>query len=376
MKFIVSTDVLLKQLQVINGVIGTKTVIPILEYFLFDIEDNQLRIVGTDLEVSMQGAVNIESKENGKVAVPSKIIIDILKSLPSQPVTFTINEDTHAIELSSETGKYKISGELAEDFPKFPVITDAMEVKIPAEVLADAISKTHFAISTDELKPALTGLLTELTPEEIRFVSTDGNRLVKFTYKGLGFNEETSFILPRKSLNVLRTSLAASQAEEVELKFNKINAQFSFGNTTIVCRLIDERFPDYNAAIPSDLPNTMVINRFDLLDSLKRIQIFASKSTHQVVLKLESNELNLSSQDLDYSNEAYEKLICEYEGENMEIAFNARYLIEMLSAIESDEVKFGFSEPKRPATIEPLETNENEEITMLIMPIVIRSFGG
>jgi len=372
MKFIASTSTLLKQLQIISGVIGTKVVIPILEYFLFEVDDNKLRIVGTDLEVSIQGTVDVESKENGKIAVPSKIIIDTLKSLPDQPITFTINEENNSIELSSENGKYKISGELADDFPKFPTIADATVINIPGEVINNAISKTYFSIGTDELKPALTGMFTELNNEDIRFVATDGNKLVKYQKNGIGVSDATSFIIPRKALNVLRTSLTAADETEVEVSFNNVNARFAFGNTTIVCRLIDEKFPDYNAAIPVDLPNKLIINRYDLLNSLKRIQIFASKTTNQVVFKLSGNELSLASQDLDYSNEAHERLMCEYAGDEMEIGFSARFLIEMLSSIESEDVIISLSQNNRPGTIVPATLDENEELIMLIMPIVIK----
>ena len=372
MKFIASTSALLKQLQVINGVISSKVVIPILEYFLFEIDKEKLKIVGTDLEVSMQGSINVQSNESGKVAVPAKMIIDILKSLPDQPITFTINEDNNSIELTSDNGKYKITGEIADDFPKFPVLEDASSISVPASILHNAISKTLFAVGADELKPALTGMFIEMSNDAITFVSTDGNKLVKYQRKDINIEEPTSFILPRKALNVLRSTISAEEDAQVEIFFNKVNALFRFKDTTIVCRLIDERFPDYNSAIPVDLPNKMVINRIELVESLKRSQIFANKTTYQVRFGITGNELELTSQDLDYANEAHERLTCDYEGENMEIAFSARFLIEMLTSMDSDDIMLSLTAHNRPGTITPAAPDENEELIMLLMPIVIK----
>lgn len=371
MKFIVSTGTLLKQLQIINGVIASKVVIPILEYFLFEVEDQKLRIVGTDIEISIQGVIPVEAKENGKIAVPAKMIIDILKSLPEQPVTFTINEANNSIELTSDNGKYKITGEIADDFPKFPVIVDATEFVIPAQVLSNGINATHFAISNDELKAALTGMFVEMTPEGLNFVATDGNKLVKYSRKDLISEEPSSFVLPRKALNVLKSSLSDAE-NDVEILYNKTNAMFRIGDFTIVCRLIDEKFPDYQSAIPVDLPNKLLVNRLDLVNSLRRLQIFANKTTFQIKFNISASELQLTAQDLDYANEAHERLSCEYEGDEMEIGFSSRFLIEMLSTIDHDEALISLNMHNRPGTITPAQQNENEELIMLLMPIVIK----
>lgn len=372
MKFIASTSTLLKQLQIINGVISSKVVIPILEYFLFEVENGKLRIVGTDLEVSIQGTIAVESEENGKIAVPAKIILDILKSLPDQPITFTINDKSHSIELTTDTGKYKISGEVAEDFPKFPTLSDASSFALPMDVFYQAISKTLFAVGSDELKPALTGLFVDLTEKDVKFVSTDGNKLVKYQRNDFHIATPTSFILPKKALNVLKSSLVSEDTSLVNIMFNKVNAMFAFNDITIICRLIDERFPDYNSAIPIELPSKLMINRYELIDSLKRIQIFANKTTYQVKFTISGNELQLTSQDLDYANEGFERLNCEFEGEDMEIGFSAKFLIEMLSTLTSEEAILSLSAHNRPGTLIPANAQENEEIIMLLMPIVIK----
>ncbi len=371
LKFITSTTGLLKQLQNISGVIGTRTVIPILEYFLFEVEKGgNLVLTATDLEVSMRTALKVESKTAGKIAVPSRLIMDILKTLPEQPVTFTINDENHSIEITSDNGKYKLAGESAEDFPKFPVLEGSGNITLAASVISSAIVNTSFAIGTDELRPAMTGLYFQMTDAELRFVATDGNRLVLYKRSDAHGEKEESFILPRKALNLLKTSLPTEDVT-VTLEYNRLNAHFSFENMHMICRLIDERFPDYNAAIPVDSPNKLVVNRNDLLNALRRTIIFSNKSTNQVRFKITGSELQVNAQDIDFSNEANERLACEYEGADMEIGFNARYLIEMLGALDSDEATLSLSEYNRPGILTPKEQSQGENVLMLLMPIVL-----
>jgi DNA polymerase-3 subunit beta len=370
MKFVSSSNALLKQLQIINGVIGTRTVIPILEYFLFEVEDGTLTLTGTDLEVSMRNTMSVEARENGRIAVPSKYILDILKTLPEQPVTFTINPENWSIELTSENGKYKIAGENPDDFPKFPVVESASVTEIPASILSSAIATTSFSIGTDELRPAMTGLFFQMTPDELRFVATDGNKLVLYKRTDAKADKEEAFILPRKALNLLKTSLP-SEDTNVRMEYNRLNAQFTFGNLTLVCRLIDERFPDYRAAIPVDVPNHLHINRNDLLNTLRRAVIFSNKSTNQVRFKINGSELTITAQDIDYNSEAVERLSCEYEGEDMEIGFNARFLIDMLHILSSEEVTLSLTAYNRPGVLKPSEEPKEEDSLMLLMPIVL-----
>ena len=370
MKFISSTSALLKQLQTIGGVIGTRTVIPILEYFLFEVEEGQLTITGTDLEVSMRSSLKVEAKEDGKIAVPSKLIIDILKTLPEQPVTFTINNENKSIELTSDNGKYKISGESADDFPKFPVVEGASKVTFPASVLSSAITATSFAIGNDELRPAMTGLFFQMSPDELRFISTDGNKLVLYSRTDVRAENTDSFIMPKKAMNLLKGSLP-SEDVTVTMEYNRLNAHFMFNNLHLVCRLIDERFPDYNAAIPTDTPNKLKVSRVELLNGLRRTIIFSNKTTNQVRFKIAGNELQINAQDLDFANEAHERLNCEFEGNDMEIGFNARFLIDMLAILVSDDVVISMSEFNRPGVLKQSEQAPGEDILMLLMPIVL-----
>lgn len=370
MKFIASTTALLKQLQVINGVIGTRTVIPILEYFLFEVEDGRLVVTGTDLEVSMRSSLSVEAKESGRIAVPSKLIIDILKTLPEQPVTFTINAENKTVELTSDRGKYKIAGESADDFPKFPSVEGASSTTLPASVIGSAIGSTMFSIGSDELRPAMTGLYLQMTPDELRFVSTDGNKLVLYRRTDIKADKEEAFILPKKALNLLKASLPAEDIA-VTMEYNRLNAHFSFDDLHLVCRLIDERFPDYKAAIPTEAPNKLTVNRIDLLNALRRTVIFSNKTTNQVRFKITGSELQITAQDIDFSNEAVERLPCDYQGADMEIGFNARFLIDMMGILHGDEVVFSLSEYNRPGVLRPSEQDQGEDILMLIMPIVL-----
>lgn len=370
MKFVASTTALLKELQLVNGVISNRAVIPILEYFLFEVQDSKLGITGTDLEVSMRSSLEVESKEDGQIAVPARLIIDILRTLPEQPVTFSIDSTSNAIQLTSDNGEYKIAGEGAEDFPKFPEVENGNAVSISAKVLHKAISSTLSAVGNDELRPSLMGLFTEMTPLDFKFVATDGNKLVKYLREDLRTDNTDSFLLPRKALNLLKNSLPDEDVH-VSVEYNNTNALFTFGDVKLICRLIDERFPDYNAAIPADAPNTLRINRTELVNSLKRIAIFSNKTTYQVRFKISQNELELTAQDLDFANEGFERLPCDFDGEQMNIGFNARFLIDMLNILDSDEVVINLSQHNRPGILKPAESEQGEDLLMLLMPIVL-----
>ncbi|KAA9345774.1 DNA polymerase III subunit beta [Adhaeribacter soli] len=373
MKFIVSSSALLKQLQSINGVVANNPVVPILENFLFDVTDGLLTITASDLETSMITEIPVEAKENGRIAAPARILLDTLKNLPDQPVTFTIDEETYTIEISSSNGRYKLSGENATDFPKVPVVRGGNAIEIPSNALARAINKTIFAVSTDELRPAMTGIFVQLNEGNITFVATDGHRLLRYRRNDVSTGEQTSIIVPRKAFNLLKATLPA-EPTSVKVEFNNSNAFFSFDNIRMICRLIDERFPDYENVIPQHNPNKLLIDRYDLLSSVKRISIYSNKTTHQVRLKITGSELVISAEDLDFSNEASERLSCQYEGEDMEIGFNAKFLIEMLNNIDSDEVSMELSTPNRAGLLMPAGMDDNENILMLVMPVMLNNY--
>lgn len=371
MRFVVSSAQLLKNLQKISGVISTNTVLPILEDFLFDIEKNNLTITATDLDTTMSVSMDIESKEKFKVAIPARILLDSLKALPEQPITIAVDESTNGIEITTDNGKYKLSGENSADFPKEPTADGVAEVKLASSVLNKGVSKTLFAVSNDELRPAMTGVFFQLDDNGITFVATDAHKLVKFNRSDIkGGN--ASFIVPKKALNLLK-AVVPNNETEVSVQFNKSNAFFSFENIQLICRLIDAKYPDYNAVIPKENPNLLSIQKDDFYASLRRTSIFSNKTTHQVVLKMSGAELTVSAQDLDFSNEASEKLGCDYQGNAMEIGFNAKFLLEMLGALDSSDINIELSTPNRAGIIRPTEKEESEDLLMLVMPVMLNN---
>jgi DNA polymerase III subunit beta len=368
MKFSVSSSDLLKQLQVVSGAIASNPVLPILEDFLFTIQDNKLSIAATDLETSVTTQLEVMSDGEGSIAVPAKILMDTLKQLPQQPITLSFN-DSFGVEITSAYGKYRLSGENGADYPSLPEAEGTEKVTLPAAALNQAITKTLFATSNDDLRPAMTGVYFQVEAGKIIFVATDAHKLVKYTVHEAQSDVSTTFIVPKKALNLLKNALGS--AGDVELSFNKANAFFSFGTTQLICRLIDQRYPDYNAVIPIDNPNLLTVGRADFQNSLKRIAIYANKTTNQVVLTINPGSLNVSAQDLDFANEATEQLACTYEGTPLTIGFNAKFVIEMLGVLESDEVKFELSTPTRAGILLPIDQNDGASILMLVMPVML-----
>ncbi|HEV7349365.1 DNA polymerase III subunit beta [Telluribacter sp.] len=373
MKFVVSSSVLLKQLSAINGVVSTNPIVPILENFLFKLDGNTLTVTASDLQTVMITEIEVEAGDKGAIAVPAKLLLDTLRGLPEQPITFNVDEETFGTEIVSDNGRYKLSGENPIDFPKTPSVNRGQSVELSSASLGTAISNTIFATSTDDLRPAMTGVFVQIGAENATFVATDGHRLVRYRRTDIKASSDTSMIIQRKALNLLKSCLP-SEDLAVKAEFTASNAFFSFGNIRMICRLIDERFPDYENAIPTNNPNTLTINRAEMLNSLKRISIYSNRTTHQVRLKMTLNDLSISAEDLDYSNEANERLMCEYNGDDMEIGFNAKFLIEILSNLTCKNVTFELSAPNRAGLIIPVEQEENEDILMLVMPVMLNTY--
>ena len=370
MKFIVNSSTLLKELQKLNGVISTSNTLPILDNFLFEIEDGKIKIIASDLETTMISEITTESSSNGQITIPSKILIDTLKTFSNQPLTFLVDEDTKGIEISSENGNYKLAGQDAKEFPKVPELTSSSSFLIPSTVLLNAINKTLLASGNDELRPVMSGVFCELSEESITFVATDAHKLVKHTRSKISSNSNSSFILPKKPLSLLKNNI--DNDSEINVEFNETNVRFLLDNITLICRLIDGKYPNYDAVIPKDNPNKLVINKDELLNSIKRVSIYASKTTHQIRLKIAGSQLQITSEDLDFANKAEERLTCSYEGEDIEIGFNSRFVIDMLNNIGSDQICLEMSAPNRAGIILPLDgQEENEDTLMLVMPVML-----
>jgi DNA polymerase III subunit beta len=372
MKFIVSSTLLLKNLQAIIGVINASNTLPILDDFLFELNDNALTITSSDLETTMSVTIDIENAgEPGSIAIPAKILSDTLKTFADIPVSFSINEESLMIELSAGEGKYRLSGHRSDEYPRTPSLEDTISIELSSSVLANAINKTIFATGNDELRLVLSGVFCELSPDDVTFVATDAHKLVRYKRMDTRSDNSVSFILPKKPLNLLKNILG-SQDIPVKVEYNRTNAFFSFQKINLICRLIDGKYPNYDAVIPTDNPNKLTIDRQLLLNSIKRVSIFANQSTHQIRFKLSGKELVLSAEDLDFSNEAKERLTCSYEGDDLEIGFNSKFLLEMLNNTDTDEVRLEMSAPNRAGILLPVNNeNKDEDILMLVMPVML-----
>jgi DNA polymerase-3 subunit beta len=371
MKFIVSSSALLKQLQQINGVINANTVLPILEDFLFEVEKNKLTVVATDLETVMKIQLDVEAKDTGRVCIPAKILMDSLKNIPDQPLTFNIDKN-YGVEITSDNGKYKVMGENPDNFPKEPAADDTTSFTMPSSALVTAINKTLFAVSNDDLRPAMTGVFFEMDKKGLQFVATDAHRLVGYSRTYLCCPTRDSMIVPRKPLNLLKASMPDND-DELTISYNNNHLFVNHGTTQLSCRLIDARFPDYKVVIPADNPYKLTVGRQEFQGALRRVSVFSNKSTNQVVLNISGSELQLAAQDVDFSFEGNERMKCQYNGEDLQIAFNAKLLIEMLNAAESDEVIVELSTPTKAGIIKPAEKEENEDLLMLVMPLMLNT---
>lgn len=374
MNFAVSSSTLLKHLQSISGVLVSNNTLPILDNFLFEISDSTLSIHASDIETTMITTLEVESNKSGSICMPSNILLDILKNLPEQPVTFRVNEETLGIELASATGNFEMVGYLGEDFPKVKELERTQQTIMTSGVLSEAINKTIFATSNDELRPVMGGVFCEISPENMTFVATDAHKLVRYRRNESKATTNASFILPKKALTLLKNNLASGDESEISIDYNEDNALFKFRNIQLICRLIEGKYPNYEAVIPQENPNVLTIEREAFLNSIRRVSIFANKTTRQVSLKISGSELSISAEDIDFSNKANERLTCSYNGADIEIGFNSRFLIEILNNISSEEVKLMMSQPNRAGIIVPANPeDENVDILMLVMPVMINN---
>jgi DNA polymerase-3 subunit beta len=370
MKFIVNSTALLKEVQKLNNVISSNNTLPILDNFLFEVISNNMTIIASDLEVTMMATIPVEADADGKITIPARILTDTLKTFSNQPLTFIIDTTTFSIEISSEIGNYRLAGQNAEEFPKNPTLSGSSSTSFSGEILSNAINKTLFASGNDELRPVMSGVFCELSSEQVTFVTTDAHKLVKHTRTDLSADKTAAFILPKKPLNILKNNIA----ENVKLEFNDTNALFTFDNNTIICRLIDGKYPNYDAVIPKENPNKLTIETAVLLSSIKRVSIYANKTTHQIRLKIAGSELQITSEDLDFANKAEERLSCQYEGADIEIGFNSKFVIDMLNNIGAEKISLEMSAPNRAGIILPLDSmQEGEDTLMLVMPVMLNN---
>lgn len=374
MKFVVSSTELLNHLTSINRVISSKSTMPILDNFLFDLDGSKITITASDLETTLITWIELENTEgNGQIAVPAKLLIDTLKEFPEQPLTFQINPATFAIDIYSENGKYSIVGQNGEDFPVLPVINPekTTSVSMGHDALLSGINKTIFATADDELRPVMNGIFVALTPDEATFVASDAHKLVRYKRSDVKSEVEASFILPKKPAALLK-NLLPKESFNVKVEFDDKFAFFSLTNFRIICRLTEGKYPSYNSVIPTNNPNKLQIDRIELYNTLRRVSVFSNQASNLVRLKLTGNQLVVSAQDIDYAISAVERLNCQYEGDEMEIGFKSAFMIEILSNITSTEVKIEMSDPSRAGIFLPVDKEiDEEDVLMLLMPMMI-----
>ena len=373
MKFILSSLKLLKAIQALSGVINSSNTLPILDDFLFDINDDELKITASDLETTMTVSIKPDMVEGkGQVTIPARLLIDVMKNFPDIPVSFNIDEATLAIEITTGEGRYKMVGHKSDEFPQVPVIAEPSVWDIPADVLACGFEKTIFATGNDEIRPIMTGVFMAMSDTCLTFVATDAHKLVRYRRMDVKSDATASFIVPKKPINQLKNILAGRADEPVHIEFNNTNASFTFGEYKLICRLIEGRYPNYEAVIPTTNPNKLIVDRQLLNAAIKRVAIFSSKATHQIRFKITGQELVLTAEDLDYSNEAKERLTCNYTGEDMEIGFSSKFFQEMLANLSQTEIQLEMSAPNRAGIITPVDNqNADEDILMLLMPVML-----
>ena len=371
MKFIVSSHTLLKKLQILLDVVNAANTLPILDNFLFQINKNSLKITSSDLETTMSTNIEIESEGSGEIAVPAKLLVDALKNFAEQPLAFSTQEK-NILEINANDGKYKISFVPAEEFPKPIEIKDSTLTSLNGGILSKAINSTIFATGNDDLRPVMSGVFFQFSTENIILVGTDAHKLVRYTRNDITSNGNSEFIMPKKALQVLRKTILTDSENDVSIEFNETNAKFTFESYSLSCRLIEGKYPNYEAVIPKENPNKLIIERILLLNSVKRVGIFSNKSTNQIKFKIAGAELNISAEDYDYNNKAEERISCNYNGDDIEIGFNSRFITDMLNNLDCNEICLSMSLPNKAGIITPNDKIDNgEEITMLIMPVML-----
>ncbi|MBE6282743.1 MAG: DNA polymerase III subunit beta [Mediterranea massiliensis] len=372
MKFIVSSSALSSHLQAISRVINSKNALPILDCFLFEVQDGLLTITVSDSETTMVTSVEVNDNDmNGRFAITAKTLLDALKEIPEQPLSFQVDLDSLEINVQYQNGKYSLMGQHADEFPLSPRLSEnAVKVELDAQVLLNGINRALFATADDELRPTMNGIYFDITTDDITMVASDGHKLVRCKTLAAKGDERAAFILPKKPANLLKNLLGKEQGQVV-VAFDDRNAMFTLEGYKMVCRLIEGRYPNYNAVIPQNNPYKIIIDRMLMLGALRRVSIFSSQASSLIKLRLQDNQVVISAQDIDFSTSAEETLVCQYSGNPMSIGFKSTFLIDILNNISSSEIIVELADPSRAGVIIPAEQTENEDLLMLLMPMML-----
>ncbi len=368
MKFTANTVDLQKALNKLGGVVPAKSTLPVLENILFDLLNHTLTLTATDMELSLTMSIVVKGEEDGKIAIPAKRLMDTIRALDEKSTpSFLADVTTNKITITTANGHYGLTGESAKEFPAIPQFKSTDEIKLTTSTLKRIIHRTAFAVSTDELRPAMMGVLLQPKGTELRAVATDGHRLVKLLHKlpnAAGFKRD--IIIPAKALHIVSKSV---EAGDISIAMSDTHIQFGFDNSTLTSRLIDETYPNYESVIPSENDKAVKVSREAMIASIRRVSLYASATTHQIRFDISKSNITVSAQDLDFGGEAKESIACEYQGEKLEIGFNSAYVVDMLTHLESKDIIFKFSSPTRAGIVSPDSPSDEEDITMLVMPV-------
>ena len=371
MNFIISSESLLKIIQPVIGIIVNNPALPIIENILLELNDGTLYVKATDLETTIINSTQVESKSNSSIAINAKLLSETLRTFPEQPLTFKTNDQNNTLEITSEQGSYTLSYTNSDEFPNTPEIGESESISIDSKIIESGIKNTLFATGNDELRPVMSGVYMELENNIIRLVSTDAHKLVRYENNlESETTNSTSCIIPKKPLQLIKNTINGKN-DTIKIEYNNTNIIFSFQTMKIYCRLIDGNYPNYNAVIPKENAHQLDIDRNTLLNSLKRVCIFSNQTTYQVKFKITGNEIRISGEDVDFSNKAIETMKCEYAGQDIEIGFNGKFLIEILNTLETEKIHMLFSSPSKAAIIKPNNDNKIENILMLVMPVML-----
>lgn len=372
MKFIVSSTILLNHLQAISRVINSKNTLPIMDCFLFDLQDGTLSITASDSETTMVTSLEVtESDSDGRIAITARTLLDAMKEIPEQPLTFNINNNTLETTVQYMNGKYSVIGQNADEYPQHAQLSDnSVHLNIPADVLLDGINRSLFATADDELRPVMNGIYFDITEDNITMVASDGHKLVRNKNNSVKGSDKSAFILPKKPANLLKNILG-KEVNTVSIDFDDRNAIITLEKYQMVCRLIEGRYPNYNSVIPQNNPYKVIIDRAVLLSALRRVSVFSSQSSSLIKLHLEENKLVISAQDIDFSTSAEETLSCQYNGASMSIGFQAPFLIDIINNTPGQDAQIELADPSRAGVILPAEQEENCDLLMLLMPMML-----
>ena len=372
MRFTVSSTALSSRLVALSRVINSKNSLPILGDFLFEVVDGRLNLTASDSEVMMKTSIELTDNDgNGRFCVGNHDLLEAVKGISEQPITFDVDQASNIAKIGYQNGMFSLPVENADEFPQPQQIDDsATTINIATALLAENINRSIFATAQDELRPVMNGIYFDLTPDYLAVVASDGHKLVRNKVLNIKSDQPAAFILPKKPASLLKGVLG-KQGGDVVIRFDERNAEINFEEGTIICRLIEGRYPNYNSVIPQSNPNQLTVDRLGLLAALRRVQPFSNDSSNLIRFHVENGTLQLDAEDYDFSKTATEKMSCDYNGMPMSIGFKGSSFIEILNNFDCEQVNIQLADPSRAGLVLPSEQPENQDVLMLMMPMLI-----